>query len=731
MSNVATEIHDATPTDYLLRFRIRHALKTGLVLITCVGLSNWLDPNSPYVFISAFMAFLWMTLYHQQLIRRSLERMIAILLTMALTVVIVFCFGNAHWLYMIFLASGILLLLYGFGIGWLPFACLFSAIYSALILGTSLSTPLNAPSTAYALSKQLILSSAAVIVVETLWPTYAINAFQAAIARCLLQCARVFNTSSETAARTLDTALSPAMITQIEQLIQHVQHYSRAQRALASTLILRLKMLSYRLRDLTDTIDNLHHTPLFPACEAALAPFLTACEHDFATTSDNIQRNQSTHTLATKTALLTLFDTLQSLHQHNPLLQSSEHTRRMLLLFVVCRNIKKEIERIWHYGKRLQTVRHLNPETLAIIPPLYFKWTYNEQALRTAVKGVIGIFITLFVYGIFGWPLQLHAIIMTVTLIAQANLGQSFLKSTGQFVGTILGACMGLLCVMLALHISHWWFIYFAVFFSSVIFSLISSGPEKYATLGAQMGATTPIILLNVLVPNGDPAHAAVLRVCATLEGVLVAFLISYCMWSIHPRAQLKQLLVDMTQGLALFFTLFSKNTLTQRYHNAKSQRRTARQIDTLLKKGATTFNDLQYLTEIGTTPLFSRELLTRTQQLYLELLQADRAFLKIQDVRLESEFQAYLLPAIQTLSGLFSSIIQAIQTNCLSPLLYQQLQEIYEILNIQTQQSTLCPPFEKKEAFLIFFERQLLRITQWLQAILQTLPIAQIPHTS
>ncbi|OGT64050.1 MAG: hypothetical protein A3J38_02535 [Gammaproteobacteria bacterium RIFCSPHIGHO2_12_FULL_45_9] len=722
-----------TPQQHLLKFRLKHALKTGVVVVLSFGLSQFchLDPN--FLYISCIMAFMLMTVYHQRLVQKSIERFLGTVIGCCMSVLLLSLFINITWIYFILSLSWMLILLYGFALNWLPYGCLFATIFTAITFFTGITDTANAPATAWTLIQEMGLTAVAVVLIELFFPTHATNAFQTTLAETLAHTGSIFSLTHLQDPNTHPEKVLPfSHIQSLNALVAHMQHNSPVQQSMGNAIIRRLQILHFKLMDLHDSLVLLKNCVLFPEVTPAIERVLRALNQDFHNMADWILSTpQERLSLRASVELKTFLEALRKITREERFRTLPyEESFTLYALFVSLRNLRKEIARIGHYFKRIETVRILKPIRMIPDPSSIFTWFYSEKALKVAIKITLGVLCVIVSLLILHWDIASQALIATIIILATSNIGQSTLKTRNRFLGIAAGCAIGFILVTLAAHITELLFSYCLLFIAIFFSAFIAMGSEKRAYIGVQIGITVPIIISGLSNPLiHDYMANALLRFVAVLEGGFIAFFINYFLWPDHPRLLLKHFLSELIQNCGALLALFIQKPSVRCPQDVEQKQKIRIAIEKMIPQNHEVLKDIQYLFDAEKHQVFNTSLLEKMELLYFEILLADNMFLRLDDT-LHHAFQIHLKPVTQKLLAFLPHVANAIQQEALTPhveITFHTISAEFRtaIMHYRALRVTL-PDSIEAVTYLAFFGSRLMNILRLLQDILTC-----IPHTA
>lgn len=180
------------------------------------------------------------------------------------------------------------------------------------------------------------------------------------------------------------------------------------------------------------------------------------------------------------------------------------------------------------------------------------------NSAKTAVACLLGFFIA----RIFELPMSAWILItIIVVMSAQINVGGVVIKSSMQFIGTIIGALVsGIVLVFFKDQIVPLTCILFISIFA---FSYIASNQRETSNIGL-LGATTIIMILLAQEPT---YKTALLRFLEIILGVSLAFVMSKFVFPIHAYQKIYDNIASIMDGCFQLYEALWENT-----HNEQDQ---------------------------------------------------------------------------------------------------------------------------------------------------------------
>lgn len=164
------------------------------------------------------------------------------------------------------------------------------------------------------------------------------------------------------------------------------------------------------------------------------------------------------------------------------------------------------------------------------------------HGLKTAIACLIGYVITYYL------PIhQAPWILITVMVVmtAQSTLGSLLLKSYARLFGTVCGALIA--AIILLLHFNHFWGMAIAISTAAFIFSFIATSQKDLYVVGGTLGSVTIVIILLGVNPT---LQSAGLRFLEIVAGISIALLVSRFVFPLHASRLCKRDFIDGFQSV-------------------------------------------------------------------------------------------------------------------------------------------------------------------------------------
>ncbi len=163
------------------------------------------------------------------------------------------------------------------------------------------------------------------------------------------------------------------------------------------------------------------------------------------------------------------------------------------------------------------------------------------HGLKTAIACFIGYVIT------YWLPInQAPWILITIMVVmtAQSTLGSLLLKSYARLFGTVCGALIA--AIILLLHFNHFWGIATTITLAAFIFAFIATSNKDLFVVGGALGSVTIVIIL--LGPH-PTLQSAGLRFLEIVAGISIALVISRLIFPFRASQHCKR---DVISSMAL-----------------------------------------------------------------------------------------------------------------------------------------------------------------------------------
>lgn len=176
-----------------------------------------------------------------------------------------------------------------------------------------------------------------------------------------------------------------------------------------------------------------------------------------------------------------------------------------------------------------------------------FNWQSfrSINSLKTAIACTIGYIIVLFS------PLKQSSwIVVTIIVVmsAQSTIGGLLIKSYMRFWGTLSGAIVSIIILMI---LSHNHIAIGMVLFIAILFFTYIAGSNKDISAAGQLGSVTTAIILLAKDPS---AITALTRFSEIMLGIIIALLVSRFVFPIRARDGLKLSMIKTLSNLKLHY---------------------------------------------------------------------------------------------------------------------------------------------------------------------------------
>ncbi len=180
------------------------------------------------------------------------------------------------------------------------------------------------------------------------------------------------------------------------------------------------------------------------------------------------------------------------------------------------------------------------------------------NSIKTALACLVGLFIAHFL----SLPMtQWMLITIIVVMAAQTNLGGALQKAYARVIGTLSGAAISMISLILFKH--HPLMLDAMMLFSTLGFSYLAAGTGNMA-MGGTLGAGTVVMILMNPAPT---LEIALFRTLEIIIGILVALFVTRYFFPIHATLRLK---TNLAEGVEILKMLYVETT--QKYpENHKS----------------------------------------------------------------------------------------------------------------------------------------------------------------
>jgi uncharacterized membrane protein YccC len=164
------------------------------------------------------------------------------------------------------------------------------------------------------------------------------------------------------------------------------------------------------------------------------------------------------------------------------------------------------------------------------------------HSLKTAIAFLLGMFIVHF----FKLPLNGTWVLISllVVMCAQSRVGAIMQKSYMRFLGTLLGAVLAALTLLIAYPNPVWTTLILCLAIG--LFSYIADSPG-YLSEAGPLGAVTIVIILI----GQNPSYTSLFdRFFEITLGIVIALLVSRFVWPLHSRTQLQSVMLSALADL-------------------------------------------------------------------------------------------------------------------------------------------------------------------------------------
>jgi uncharacterized membrane protein YccC len=271
-----------------------------------------------------------------------------------------------------------------------------------------------------------------------------------------------------------------------------------------------------------------------------------------------------------------------------------------------------------------------------------------QHAIKTAIAAVL----TILLYQLFNIPEGIWAAISAV-IVMQANLGGSLSASRSRFLGTAIGASMGIACMSI-LGQSPW-----SVGIALVLAILLCS----YFKLKESYRLASATVLLVMLVHGPNVWILGLYRFLNVILGIIVALIVSIFIWPSRAREHLRHGLSQVLMDCGQLYQL-----LVDSYLRVDHQQTTIDNIRIQIKQTFHRNHDLlkESLEELAKTPSEDQALtalMTDEERIIDHILSIDEATQNTQGDSFYLKLAPKLTELAQRTTTAFSQVAEAITT--------------------------------------------------------------------
>ena len=194
------------------------------------------------------------------------------------------------------------------------------------------------------------------------------------------------------------------------------------------------------------------------------------------------------------------------------------------------------------------------PSTKAIKTPAFFKDALtNRNYPRFAIKTTAAALICYIVYTAIDWQ-GIHTAMITCYVAALGTTAETVHKLTLRIIGCLIGAAMGVASILFLIpHMTSIFSLMLLVFIAILIAGWVSSGSERIAYAGIQIGLAFLLTVLQGFGPDISMSAASD-RIIGILLGNVVMYLIFTRIWPQSIYSMVHQKLNEALNDLSHMF---------------------------------------------------------------------------------------------------------------------------------------------------------------------------------
>jgi hypothetical protein len=722
------------------QFRIRHAAKTAFAAILCVIITHIFHISTRFAYIAPLAIAMEMIMYHQEIYVKSLERMIGTTISIGITLIISMLFIQNAVVFMGAISVFLFCILYLFGIKQYPYAAMFSCIFCSIMMISAVETP----SQTYLIGRELIIQlgigTIVIILVETFWPAHAGSSFRREFGYSLLAVGSILSIDKlKKIIPSVERPLTLKNIGDITILIRHAQKYSITQRAVAHQLIKHLKYLHFKITDLNISITKLSKSTAISYIESDLQNALQQLQQHIEPIAERIlsAKFDTKKHIHSVDILTPLYEKLSQLREEQ-IIYDLPYTDSFELLALphVLKGIMSEIRTIHLFFGKIKSIKKLRTIKYAAVELTpTFRLYFDINAIKIVLKVLMGILLILIMHFYFNWQGVEQALIATIIIIAQSNVGQTTLKAKNRFLGVIAGAIVGFVFLIIFIKITHFILLLGMMFLGLFVATYVALGSEKRSYIGAQAAIMLPIILLMSHTVADSALHYAFLRLWGVVQAIIVGLFIVYFIWPLHPMRLLRHYLAQLICNCTKIYKDFSAPASCQAHLSVHERSQLLNTMETNLLQNYETCKDTQYLLESRASHHQDyTNLVGSVELLYFELVEASKTIRKL-NPDVAALFTAFVQPTHDKITALLDAIVIGVNKREVAPLLFQQLNSLKEEIEQDFQafresKVTAHVPIEEISQ-LTHFGSRLINISMLIEKILATFDTMVAPKRS
>lgn len=606
--------------DQLNSFRVKKAIKVALASVICVIINALGDYQ--FGFFSVINVFILMVMIPET----TVEQGIIVFLGSAIGVFVAYLFMSLLTelkpVYLILMIVWLLFCMYLFSSPRYSFGALQAGLFSSWLMIAAMSDPAAVPSMGIHLILQTALGIIAALLVHfLLWPPRHERLLKQMMSSILINFSEMFKNFLDENIRASQPKGSRHKLS-LDSFSGLLAQISRASTAthdpefpedVYTKLVARLKDIYLKVEILYQTLSDGQFFLSDEEVVATLTAIFSQLSEHFSYLGQASYRGAKADSLSGNVSdeIVHLENIYREMHD-KPGMGFDYYSEVTVFgtLIQVIKEIVQEVDSIDGYHNVIQNAEAYKKMKLGRISRDPALKKYRDEVgfhleparLRLSIKVVLAIMIVVFGDLYFDLPASVETLITAVLITAApANIGQAHLKEKLRFLAVIVGGLYSLAVILIVSNVTHFPVFLLLLWLGLFIGAYVSSGSERVAYAGFQMGVVLPLILLGT---DGPPTSftIAIQRFVGVIIGGAIALVIVHFVWPVDPLERLRE-------GLAI---ALHKSGLTLKAllrPNKKDEKDIESQVMTIaseLPTSATLLKDAHYV--VGESDLHSRE---------------------------------------------------------------------------------------------------------------------------
>lgn len=516
-------------------FRFNQSLKVGVACVLSTII--YIGLNVPMGMFAVTCTYILLTNYHNESLYRGIQRLSGAIFYAFLGVLTVRWFYDLPMLYYLCMTLVLLICFYFLSLKRAPYAMLLGGITYAFVTYTGMTQPLHVVDLAIGWVVATAIAVLLIVVLHWVWPIRKRKQLNQSIADVVSESLPLIRDRSKLQQKL--TAFYPIQ-RRIDQLqVELTKRCGEHAQANYLELILLLKRLLRASAEyqaalrVYRSIDPVLHQLLDSAVPLMQNSLLSICLSFSKSTIDRYTVYQMQRLDEQIINRLMYLRRYKMLKKHD----SHDVTRALVLIENVSR-VKDRLLRLNDLVITLISSSTVDSKKITmpnVMPPKPISW--NWEALKNSIKITVAVMIVVWFSVYFQLPNAIQALITTVVLCAEINIGRAHYKMSRRFMGVIIGGTFSLLSLFVLSHFTHFGFLLLLVFISMASAAYVAMGPERFSYAGLQSGVMIPLVLLYNSGPSPD-LTLGLERLGGVVEGAIIAFIVLYSLWPAHPKKQ-------------------------------------------------------------------------------------------------------------------------------------------------------------------------------------------------